>query len=156
MKFDLTSDLHLDFGGISTLCYCPNEGSKVLVLAGDTLEARLLKEKSSLKDQVIKYFKFLNERYEKVIWILGNHSHYNNSFIHTKKNLTDRFRENNLTNFVILEKETIEVDDVIFFGATMWTTMNNENPIVVQYCESRMNDYSYIHTAKLAYGKRFI
>jgi len=154
MKFDLTSDLHLDFGGVSELYNSSNEGSKVLVLAGDTLEARLLKEKSTLKDQVVEYFKFLNERYERVIWIIGNHCHYQNSFIHTKKNLTDRFRENNLTNFVVLEKETIEVDDTIFFGATMWTTMNNENPVVVQYCEGRMNDYSQIHVAKLAYGEK--
>lgn len=154
MKFDLTSDLHLDFGGVSELYNSSNEGSTVLVLAGDTLEVGLLKEKSKLKDEVVKYFKFLNERYEKIIWIMGNHCSYHNSFIHTKKNLTDRFKENNLTNFIVLEKETLEIDDTIFFGATMWTTFNNNNPVVMMQCQNGMNDYSHIHVAKLAYGEK--
>ena len=154
MKFDLTSDLHLDFGGISELYNSSNEGSRVLVLAGDTLEVGLLKEKSKLKDEVVTYFKFLNDRYEKIIWIMGNHCYYHNSFIHTKKNLIDRFKENCLTNFVVLEKETLEIDDTIFFGATMWTTFNNNNPIVMMQCQNGMNDYSMIHTAKLAYGEK--
>jgi Icc-related predicted phosphoesterase len=151
MKFALGSDMHLDFGGFDIL---PRkvEGVDTLVLAGDTVEVELLKKDSGLRTKVVDYFKELNDNFKTVIYIMGNHEHYGNSFIHTEQNLRTQFAKAGLTNFVVLEKTTIEVEDVIFFGATMWTTCRNGNPLIMNAVQSGMNDYHYIHVGPGAWG----
>lgn len=115
------------------------------MLAGDIVEVVDLKKSSTYRTNVMNYLSALNSRYKKIIYVAGNHEHWGNSFVHTNQNLKSRFREFGLENFVVLENETYEVDDVIFFGATMWTTMRNNNPIVVMDCMAFMNDYREIH-----------
>lgn len=150
MDFALASDLHLDFGGIPLLPRTAD--AKVLVLAGDTIEVDFLKKTSGLQKEIIKYFQELNENFETVIYLMGNHEFYHNSFIHTERNLRTEFAKAGLTNFVVLEKSTIEIDDTIFFGATMWTTCDNENPTKMMAVESAMNDYNHINTGKGPWG----
>lgn len=145
MKFDLGSDLHLMHGGYDLLKGIENEGSDVLVLAGDIVEVVDLKKTSKYRTDVMEYLSGLNGRYKKIIFVAGNHEHWGNSFYHTNQNLKSRFAEFGLTNFVVLENETHEVDDVIFFGATMWTTMRKNHPLTVMDCAAFMNDYKEIY-----------
>lgn len=150
MKFALASDLHLDFGGIEKL---PTkvDGVDTLVLAGDTIEVDVLKKSSGLQKRAIGYFQELNRNFSTVIYIVGNHEHYNNSFFYTVPNLRTQFAKAGLNNFVVLDNSTIEVEDAIFFGTTMWTTCRGRNPLIMNAVQSGMNDYHLIHTAKLAY-----
>lgn len=153
MKFSLVSDLHLDFEGIHVLLNAYNEGVKTLVMAGDIVEATLLRDKTAKADRIREYLSLLNDMYDNVIWVMGNHEHYGNSFVHTHQNLKSRAKENHWTNFHVLEKETLEVDDTIFFGATMWTSFRNGNPLSMNECQLYMSDYSHIHVGKAAYGE---
>lgn len=154
MIFDLTSDLHLVFEGLSYLSKAPTEGTKVLVLAGDIVEAQLLKGESPARDRIGDYLKNLNDHYDKIIMVMGNHEHYGNSFVHTKQNLVTQFKRLELTNFVLLERETYEYEDVIFFGATLWTTFRNFNPLSMNACQQYMNDYSCIHVGPGSYDSK--
>jgi UDP-2,3-diacylglucosamine pyrophosphatase LpxH len=132
-------------GGYEYLRDISNEGSDVLVLAGDVVEVVDLKKTSKYRTDVMNYLGSLNDRYKKIIFVAGNHEHWGNSFYHTNQNLRSRFFELGLTNFEVLDNQTCEVDDVIFFGATMWTTMRDNNPIVSMDCVAFMNDYKEIH-----------
>lgn len=154
IQFDLGSDLHLSFEGLNFLSKAPNEGVKVLVLAGDIVEVELLKEKSEKRNRVGAYLQNLNDRYDKIIMVSGNHEHYGNSFIHTYQNLKTQFKKLNLTNFVLLEKEMYEYEDAIFFGATLWTTFRNGNPGSMWDAQLFMNDYKMIHVGPAAYGDK--
>lgn len=143
--------MHLDFGGFRELAAAHVDGVKTLVMAGDVVEVVLLRNKSVLATNVLNYLSSLNERYDNVIWVMGNHEHYGNSFIHTKQNIVARCKENGWNNFHVLEKETLEIEDTIFFGATMWTTFRNGNPLSMNECQMYMQDYNYIHVGPGSY-----
>jgi Icc-related predicted phosphoesterase len=145
MQFDLTSDLHLAYGGLEYLRTAPNPGSTVLVIAGDCIEVDVLKSSSPTCKSVVEYLRSLNDAYELIIMVLGNHEHFANSFPHTLPNMRTQLARHGLANFRVLEKETFEYQDVIFFGATLWTTFRNRNPISIGNAQCGMNDYRYIH-----------
>ena len=143
MNFDLGSDLHLGFGGLHLLRFPPT--SDVLVLAGDIFEVMLLKRKSKIQREIVEYLDYLNSSYKTVIMVMGNHEHYGNSFEFTLQNIRTQLEKFKLNNFVVLEKETFEYKNTIFFGATLWTTMRKRNPVVILTCQESMNDYSQIY-----------
>lgn len=152
MRLDFGSDLHLYHGGYDYLKNISNEGSDVLVLAGDIVEVCDLKGYGKYAIDVRDYLLTLNSRYKKIIFVAGNHEHWGNSFYHTTQNLRSRFSEFGLTNFVVLDKETVEVDDAIFFGATLWSTLRNGNPVAVASLLG-FSDYREIHTISDYYEK---
>jgi len=153
MKFALASDMHLDFGGIDKLPV-KAEGTRTLVLAGDIVEAVLLKEKTAQVRRIYDYFAALNDNFDVILYVMGNHEHYGNLFVYTKQNLISRFKEHGLTNFHVLERETFEVEDTIFFGATMWTRMRNESPMHMNAIGHGLNDYHCIYSHQLAWGEK--
>jgi UDP-2,3-diacylglucosamine pyrophosphatase LpxH len=143
---DVGSDLHLAFGGWDKLAIdkISNSGSTVCILAGDIVEVADMKAKNGFTKSVYKFLRELNDRYEKVIWVMGNHEFYRNHFYFTEQNLRSRLQENGLTNFIVLEKQFYIHGDIEFFGATMWTSLRDNNPIAVNCAESFMNDYQEI------------
>lgn len=157
MKFALASDLHLEFEGFNKLPrhYKEDPEVKLLVLAGDIVEAVELKYGSVRSRNIKDYLLDLNNNFEHVLYVMGNHEHYNNSFVHTAQNLKDRFKEIGLTNFHLLERNTFEFQGAIFFGATMWTSLKNSDPLVMAQAATYMNDYKCIHIGKgsMGYGE---
>lgn len=154
MKFALASDLHLVFGGFDRLPVASTDPEvKTLVLAGDIVEVDLLKQKTRQREEVVEYLRKLDQNFETVIYVMGNHEHYDNSFSHTAQNLRSQFKAAGLKNFVLLEKDTIEVEDAIFFGATMWTSFRNGDPQVMSYAHGYMNDYKCIYVMT-PYGEK--
>lgn len=145
---DLGSDLHLHFGGFDKLKIedISSEDATVCILAGDIFEVAELKKKNNTSKNVRNFLGDLNSRYEKIFWVLGNHEHYDNDFRHTAKNLKDRLKEFGFDNFVVLDKETYIHNGFEFFGATMWTSMRQSNPIVMNMAQQFMNDYDEIWT----------
>jgi Icc-related predicted phosphoesterase len=132
----------------------PNDGVKTLVLAGDCVEAVLLKEKTHRRNEIVEFLLAMNDKYDCVIWVLGNHCHYENTFVYTVQNVRRRFKEIGLTNYHVLEKEIFEHEDAIFFGATMWTTFRSGNPLSMNDCQRGMSDYQQIYKSSMAYGEK--
>ena len=121
MRVNVVSDLHIDFSDLAL------PGGDVLILSGDVCEAKSIKKEMYNPNMVLleherkdrrpdRYFRFLQEecaaKYRHVIYVMGNHEHYGFQFQKTYKHIKDQMPE----NVYILERETIEIDGVIFLG----------------------------------------
>lgn len=159
MKIALASDIHLEFGPISLE---NTENAEVLILSGDICVAKDLHKPDvygivDSKKLILAYtfFKECSERFPHVIYIAGNHEHYHGDFSSTIGTIRDCFRD--LPNLHILEKEFLQIDDTMFFGATLWTDMNKEDPITLQSIRRYMNDYRIIQNSnELVNFKTFV
>lgn len=144
MKIGLVSDLHLDISGHLEL-----PGGDVLIVAGDACEAKeLTRDFHSTK--VLPYtggsfpcsdfFEFECAKYKKVFYVLGNHEHYGGKFWKTKSAIESAMP----ANVTVLENQSAEYEGVLFVGATLWTDMNNADPLVLGQIAGYMNDYRAI------------
>ena len=79
MKFQLVSDIHLEFGHT---VHIHNAGADVLVLAGDICMARAFKNPDRNISN-LGYYHFFDEvckNFRSVVYVLGNHEHYKGTF----------------------------------------------------------------------------
>ena len=144
MKIAICSDLHLEFGTISLE---NTENADVLILSGDICVAKDLmnKDNNDFLDRFGRseawhtFFQECSDRFPHVLYIMGNHEHYHGDFLNTIGDL--RSRLNYLHNLHILDKEQIAIRDTIFIGGTLWTDMNNEDPITLMHMKGMMNDF---------------
>lgn len=152
MKIHLCSDLHLEFG------YQSLPGGDVLILAGDIAEARsisnhhhstkLLSSEPNLAFRCSEFFRFEVVKYKKVFYVMGNHEHYHGHIYKTIEIIKSKM-PNNVT---ILENQAEEYQGVLFLGATLWTSVNNNDPISEMTIKSGMNDYRVITMKNPANG----
>ena len=145
MKFQIVSDLHLEFGTTSI----ENNGSDVLILSGDICLAAQLLDRDVYEilghDRSSMYHTFFQEccaRFKHVIYVSGNHEHYHGDIAKSHNHLKEKLSY--LKNLFILEKEVKEIDGVVFVAGTLWTDMNKEDPITIQRIKGYMNDYRII------------
>jgi Icc-related predicted phosphoesterase len=144
MRFALASDIHLEFGSIELE---NTNNADVLVLAGDICVATRLGEKNAIDilgennytNRVHKFFQEVCERFPHVVYIMGNHEHYDGDFAISHTKLVAELCY--LKNLHILDKEVFVFDDVTFIGGTLWTDMNNEDPLTLHAMKSMMNDF---------------
>lgn len=149
MKVAVCSDLHLEFGPISLE---NTEGANVLILSGDICVAKDMQapdmygiNTSEKMKRVYTFFKECSERFPNVIYIAGNHEHYHGDFRYTLGTLKYSLRD--LKNVHVLEKEYMDIGGTMFFGATLWTDMNKEDPHTMYSIRNYMNDYRIITDA---------
>jgi len=146
MKIALASDLHLEFGTISL----ENEGADVLILSGDIMVADRLGDRDLYNvmgeaSQSNRYHTFMQEcsaRFPHVIYIAGNHEHYDGDFATTIPKLKEKFSY--LKNVYILDKEMKTINDVTFIGGTLWTNMNNMDSLTLYQVKTMMNDFRIV------------
>jgi predicted phosphohydrolase len=146
MQISVISDIHLEFGPLRL------PGGEVLVLAGDACELRSLQrdnesQKSSnwtlMEERLYRHQRFFEvecAKYDKVIYVMGNHEHYHGRWNSTESGLRALLP----SNVVLLEKQSYEIGDVLFVGGTLWTDMNRGNPITAEVNKSSLNDYKHI------------
>ena len=144
MIVHLVSDLHLDISGYQEL-----PGGDILILAGDICEAKeLSKEYHSTKLADRKqgsfpchdFFEFECAKYNKVLYVLGNHEHYRGRFDKTKE-LIESMMPANVT---VLENEVVEYQGVMFLGATLWSDLNKGDSLTMYHIKNMINDYRVI------------
>jgi Icc-related predicted phosphoesterase len=156
MKINLVSDMHLNFHDIEM------PGGDVLIMAGDIMEAGHLRKADNAKRDVFladRYRRFIREelsKYRHVIYVMGNHEHYNNSFHDTY----DRLSKELPSNVHFLEKDSVKIDDVWFYGGTFWTDMNKGDPVSLHQIKYNMSDFRVINfgngvKVKTAYGGEY-
>lgn len=143
MKIALASDLHLEFG---ELVIENKKNAEVLILSGDICVARDLMEVGAAmapkSERYHNFFKQVCGEFPNVIYVMGNHEHYDGDFATTYSILKERLGY--LTNLHILEKETLTVGDVTFIGGTLWTSMNDEDSSTLLVIRSMMNDFRIV------------
>jgi Icc-related predicted phosphoesterase len=150
MKIAVTSDVHLEFGDLDLH---NDENADVLILGGDILVAEDVKNFSYVDEQIMaatpsmlargeRYYDFLkrcSERFPQVILIMGNHEHYHGDYAESASVIRTVVGE--MSNVHFLDKEWRIINGVLFFGGTLWTNMNNEDPETLRQIAYMMNDY---------------
>jgi Icc-related predicted phosphoesterase len=143
MKIAVCSDIHLEFGDIDLK---NTDGADVLILGGDIMVAAdvgrpdpnnfLEGAKSN------RYKEFIDrcaQEFPQVIFIMGNHEHYHGDFALSPHKLRAICDQHDNVHF--LDKEVVHIQDVMFFGGTLWTDMNNEDPETLSAIKYMMNDF---------------
>lgn len=144
MKIKLLSDLHLDHAeNMSIIDYYTEtilSSGDILILAGDIISSKHLSSNGLLKKVYTTFFKECSKRYDKIIYVMGNHEHFGRNYEGTK----NKIQEVLPSNFSLLENENILIDNWNFIGFTLWTNFNNANPIDMIEASSYMKDYKAI------------
>ena len=151
MRVSICSDIHLEFGDTNLQ---NTDNADVLILGGDIcLAADIGRPDNSnifegaRSNRIVDFFKRCSFQFPHVIFIMGNHEHYNGDFGESKNKLQSMLDSNMLRNVYLLDKETKVIDDTTFIGGTLWTDMNNEDPITLLHMKSMMNDFRCVQNS---------
>jgi len=147
LKISLLSDAHLEFGPLELH---NTDHADVLILSGDICVARDLSDRDvhNLLGEHTKshryhmFFENCAAQFKDVIYILGNHEHYNGDYGTTVTHIRQKLAY--LKNLHVLEKQTLTLGDVTFVCGTLWTDMNREDPETMYHVTGMMNDYRCI------------
>lgn len=141
MKLHVLSDLHLEFAPLDL------PGGDVLLLAGDILVADCLRPERTdrtaelHRSDVHDFFTQATTKYNKVVYIAGNHEHYNGVFQNTHNIIRDFFHEHDF-KVAFLDNSCLELnDDYVIFGSTFWTDFNNNDYAACEVAKRGMNDF---------------
>lgn len=166
MKIQIVSDLHLEFSDVDIT---NAENVDVLILAGDIMVAEVLHDfphdsrytvdnpsfhRSPSHSSAIRFRNFLqrcSDRFPHVIYIMGNHEFYHGKFFAS----IDYMRAECLRypNVHMLENDTKIINDVLFVGGTLWTSLNNGDPITCYTAGTSMNDYFQIRNDQRSFAR---
>lgn len=135
MKIGLVSDLHIEFSNI----ILPKEDIDVLIMAGDICVVRDIH-----KDYCYEFFKNINDNFERVVMVMGNHEHYSGDISTSYLILKEYFVDKGFYNIHLLENEIYPYNGYNFLGCTLWTDFDNGNIDSMFYVQRGMNDYRII------------
>ena len=126
----------------------PHEGDTVLSLAGDIYDRK----------NIMPWVQGFCHRFKAVLIVLGNHDYWNGSYELVIQSIKKYIIEHNLTNVHLLANEFVRIDDIVYFGGTMWTNFNNNDPLTHlgksvyrDYKRIRYNNYSKKWSTSQAY-----
>lgn len=139
MKIALASDLHLEF---RSMALDNDEGADVLVLAGDICSAKHFDSRPEWADTYKGFFEDCSTKFDHIIYVMGNHEHYNYLFNDTHMQLIRHL--GHIGNLHILNNQVAKIDDVTFVCGTLWTNMNNEDPLTMNAAVFAMPDFKII------------
>lgn len=138
MKFRVFSDIHLDFYRSNTIpkLWQPllSDRDTTLIIAGDICTA-------SKADLTISWLNELSLEFKHVVLVLGNHDYWG-SPNWAKEPAIIRKGVNH--NVYVLEKEIITLEGVTIGGATLWTDINNHDPLDMVSVNSYTKDMMFI------------
>lgn len=134
MKFELISDLHLTQ---NTIFYDDffDAKSEILVLAGDICEYH----------EIPKYYEFfekISKNWKTILYVLGNHEFYFGQIDKVANIIRNHLKE--LKNIIILDNESVNINNIQFVGSTLWASMFNGYHVCMNECELRINDFKCI------------
>ncbi len=133
------SDIHAEFGYLD-LPQHGYEDQQILILAGDIGLAT--------KDWTyLPFIEEVSERFQDVIYIMGNHEFYGTSVLRGLDKIKSRILfELNAPNVHVVNNEVIRIHDVSFICSTLWTSYDNQNALCMYNSELYMNDHKKIRT----------
>lgn len=137
------SDIHWEFGPV----VIKNPGVDILVLAGDT---NLMKRQGKDKN-FDNFIQGLSDSFEDIIIIAGNHEFYHGSWFKTLDKLREYYE--GFSNIHFLEDEFVDIRGVRFIGSTLWTSLDNGNPVIMNTATYVMNCYNLIRNDRREYRK---
>jgi Icc-related predicted phosphoesterase len=149
MKIALASDIHLEFGDITLT----NDGhADILVLAGDICVASDAHKDNYQGERIRNFFQRVSQDFPQVIYIMGNHEHYDGDWAKSQSLLQDMLSGLHLDNVQVLEKETAVINDVTFVCGTLWTNFNKSDPLTMWHARQSMNEYKICRNSLRGYS----
>jgi Icc-related predicted phosphoesterase len=147
MKLNLGSDLHIEFGPLDVV---NKDNADVLILSGDIVVAKELRnwDANGLLDlgkygqRFMNFFEQCSAQYKNVIYVMGNHEHYNGDFAESAETLRRICKH--FGNIHFLDKDVKTIGDVTFIGGTLWTDMNKEDSLTLYHISRMMNDFRIV------------
>ena len=142
------SDIHLEFGPEAEPRELPD--GDVCILAGDICVAAKLQEHrndaSSRSHQklVRSFFQKLNEKYEAILYVTGNHEAYNGDIDKINDTIQGFLTRENLDSFIFLNNKTWDRGDIRFIGTPLWTDFNAGTLSSLNAARMGMNDFHVI------------
>ena len=137
MKLHILSDLHLEFPKAKH--HIPHVNADILVLAGDIhVGTKAISWLTALK---------INDRYDKVIYIPGNHEYYHQTVSQVDQGLLDRTLERS-SNIYCANPGILYYDDVKISYCTLWTDFEGGSIQSMQACRRGMSDFHVINNGK--------
>jgi predicted phosphodiesterase len=139
MHLQILSDLHGSKPSIS-------KKADVLVYAGDV---------DTSPKKVGEYFQEVRKiSSADIIYVMGNHEYYGHVYPDVEEDYWNAIKD--IENIHFLERNTVDLFDVVFMGTTLWTDYDNGRGIV--QAMYGMNDFEYIHKpdGKLVTANDFI
>jgi predicted phosphodiesterase len=148
MNIKLISDLHLEFGvDHETADFSTTNGANVLVLAGDVAVGA---------DRVSRVLEYYSRRFANVVYVPGNHEYYGSTVSSFDRDLEVACA--GLNNVHVLNPGVVEIDGVLFVGATLWTnfhddwaaehaarSMISDFKVIKDFCVTQAKDLFYDH-----------
>ena len=154
MKIAVASDIHLEFGDIDIT---NDSQADVLILSGDICVAADLDMRDRRQTELgfarrrsemfHDFFERCAANFPHVIYIMGNHEYYHSDFATALGEMRRKLAH--LSNLYILEREIKVIDDVTFIGGTLWTDMNNSDPLTLYHMRTMMNDFRVIQNSDI-------
>jgi Icc-related predicted phosphoesterase len=140
MKIWLFSDLHLEHTPLPEL-QAPE--ADLCIAAGDILDKGIIPSLDWLNANIASKMP--------VIFVAGNHEFYKSSILEAKASA--RAAAAQMTNVHYLENQAIEIDDILFAGATLWTdqSLHDNQQLSAYFAKDKqigMNDYKKINWQK--------
>lgn len=150
MRIQIVSDLHLEFEDINIQ---NQNGADVLILGGDIMVASKVHKPES--QYGIRFRDFLSRcsfQFPHVIYVMGNHEFYSDGRWFDS---IDDMRAACAVhpNIYMLERDSKQIDDVLFVGGTLWTDMNKFDPLTLHAVRDMMNDYRAINHDKAGFRR---
>ncbi len=113
----------------------PTDKDTVALVAGDVGLAHR-------QETWLKVASLLAKRFLAVIYVEGNHFFYHNDFFGRIHELKTKLSLPGNVHF--LENESVDIDGVLFIGATLWTDFLGKDFFKMQYARKNMNDFVVI------------
>jgi predicted phosphodiesterase len=139
MKIAYCSDLHLEF---QDLTLSNDKGAEVLVLAGDICTVKHYHSRPEMEKSYHQFFQRVSEQFSHVVYVVGNHEHYNYQYNTTVPDLKRKLAE--FKNIHVLDNESFELENKLFIGSTLWTDMNNECSLTMNAAAFGMPDFRIV------------
>lgn len=157
MKMYLCSDVHIEFGPLEVH---NNDNADVLILSGDIVVAKELKtfdpqgilELGKHGQNFMNFFEQCSAKFKDVIYIMGNHEHYNGDFAESADILRKVCKH--FGNIHLLDRETKTIGDVTFIGGTLWTDMNKEDDLTLYHIQRSMNDFRIVNNSNRTLSRK--
>jgi Icc-related predicted phosphoesterase len=142
VKIHYVSDIHVEFGALDK----PLPEGDILLLAGDTTVIALLAKhrQDAIARSVKKATKRLNDeiarKFQRAYAVIGNHEPYGSHIGEASEALAAA-----LPSVTVLDCEHVNLsDDVILFGAALWTDMDRGDPLSSLAIRNGMTDFRLI------------
>jgi len=141
VRLQYMSDLHLEFEGSKILFEPEDVGADVLILAGDI----------HLGTEAIPWIQRFASRYSDIIYIPGNHEYYRNDWATLHKELAHAAES--IPNLHFLDPGAIQIHNIHFIAATLWTDFKENNERAKVVCERGMSDYRVVRNSNSEFNQ---